>query len=269
MIKPDFIVAGGMRCATGWIRECLKEHPDVFVARKEPHYYDRHFENGIEWYQGFFEDYLGEPLIGEKTATYFHSEKAPENIIKTNPDMKVIICLRDPVERMFSHYSMMAKTDEYLKETGFIGSSKPGTDFINWSRYAIQVKNYQDMIPETNLKFVIYEDKDENPVQFIQELYEFIGVDKNIVPESARLRTKQGQFEHNHWFWGPISKFLLHPRAPTIFRKLYTDLRPSSSSEIDDSTYEVLSPYFVDISTLEELLGRNLDCWRTKRYVTQ
>lgn len=247
----------------------MKEHPDVFMPRKESHYFDRHFDNGLDWYQSFFDDYLGQPVIGEKTATYFHSNKATENILQTNPDMKVIICLRDPVERMFSHYSMMAKTDDFLRETGFIGSAKPGTDYVDWSQYAEQVKQYQKIIPEDNLKFILYEEKDVDPVRFIQDLYEFIGVDPKYVPDSAKLRTKQGQFEHNHWFWGPVSKFLLHPRAPTSFRKLYTDLRPQAISDIEDSTYESLSPYFDDILDLECLLGRNLDCWRTKQYIKQ
>ena len=70
LIEPDFIVAGGMRCATGWIRQCLKEHPDIFMASKEPHYFDRNFEKGLDWYYSFFEDYSGEQVIGEKTATY-------------------------------------------------------------------------------------------------------------------------------------------------------------------------------------------------------
>ncbi len=267
MIKPDFVVAGGMRCATGWIRQCLKEHPDIYMARKEPHYYDRNYEKGNEWYQSFFEDYLGQQVIGEKTATYFHYSNAPENIIETNPDMKVIVCLRDPVERMFSHYSMFAKSDDRLKETGFIGAAKAETEFVQWSQYASQVRLYQDVIPSENLKFVIYEDKDHDPISFIQNLFHFIGVNFSFKPESAVLRTKQGQFEYNHWFWGPVSKFFLHSRAPNSLRKLYSELRPThNDSGIPDSIYETLSPNF-DILTLEKLLGRKLDCWRTKKYV--
>ncbi len=254
-----------MRCATGWIRQCLMEHPEIYMARKEPHYFDRNYDKGNGWYQGFFEDISDEKLIGEKTATYFHYKEAPRNITDTNPDMRVIICLRDPVERMYSHFSMLAQNDQLLRETGFIGAAKPGTDFVNWSRYAPQIKLYQETIPVENLKFIIYEEKDDDPVGFIQNLYEFLGVDSSYRPESAELRTKQGQFEHNHWFWGPVSKVLLHLRAPTSFRKLYTDFRPKPDTGIKESTYEELSPYF-DIKRVELLLGRELDCWRTRRY---
>jgi hypothetical protein len=269
MIKPNFIVAGGMRCATGWIRQCLKEHPDIYMATKEPHYYDRNYEKGIDWYQSFFEDYQGEQVIGEKTATYLHYPSSSENIIETNPDMKIIICLRDPVERMFSHYSMFAETDNALRETGFIGSVKPDTDFVIWSRYAEQVKRYQEIVPSENLTFVIYEEKDADPMGFIQNLYNFIGVNPIYEAESAELRTKRGQFEHNHWFWGSVSKILLHPRSPASLKKMYSGLRPvQPDSGLNDSIYEELSHYFDDILTLEDFLGRKLDCWRTRQYVT-
>jgi hypothetical protein len=139
---------------------------------------------------------------------------------------------------------------------------------VNWSRYAEQVENYQDHIPEKNLRFVIYEDKDTDPFGFIQDLYSFIGVDHHFSPPSAGLRTKQGQFEHNHWFWGRLSKYMLHPRSPFSLRKLYNEIRPSSTaSGVDEEIYKTLSIYFEDIPLLEKLLGRKLD-WRTRKYVT-
>lgn len=267
VIKPDFVVAGGMRCATGWIRQCLKEHPDIYMPRKEPHYYDRNYERGVEWYQSFFEDYLGEQVIGEKTATYFHYSETSGNIMTTNPEMKVIICLRDPVKRMYSHFSMFSRSDKTLKDIGFIASVTEDSEFVQWSRYASQAKLFKDTISENNLKFIIYEDKDNDPVGFIQDLYKFLGVSDSFIPVSANVRTKQGQFEHNHWFWGPVSRILLHPRTPTSFRKLYTSLRPDINPDIDESTYKTLSRFFMDIPQLEELLDRKLDCWRTRRYV--
>ena len=268
VVRPDFIVAGGMRCATGWIRQCLRDHPDIYMPQKEPHFFDRNYERGVDWYLEFFSSYEGEKMVGEKTASYFHYRDSPSRMIEVNSDVKVIVCLRDPVERMFSHYSMLAQTDETLRNHGFLGSVKPGSDFVNWSRYAEQVKNYTEHIPEKNLRFVIYDDMDIDPNRFIQDLYTFIGVNPLYRSPSAELRTKLGQFEHNHWFWGRVSKLMLHPRAPFFFRQLYSEIRPSSSaSAIDEEIYKSLSIYFDDLPLLEELLGRKLD-WRTRKYVT-
>ena len=270
-VKPDFIVAGGMRCATGWIRQCLIEHPDIYMPRREPHFFDRNYELGIERYPAFFSSYGGEKMIGEKTATYFHYRDTPSRMVEVNPDVKVIICLRDPIERMFSHYSMFAESDPALKEAGFVKSMLPGSDFLNWSLYADQVENFKHIIPKDNLLFVIYEEKDADPLGFIQDMYAFLSVDSSFNSPSVELRTKLGQFEHNNWFWGRVSKIMLHPRAPSTFRAIYHDMRPSSvCSGIGDDEYELLSGHFIDeIPRLEALLGRGLDCWKTKRVISR
>jgi len=270
-VKPDFIVAGGMRCATGWIRQCLMEHPDIYMARREPHFFDRNYEKGIDWYHEFFSSYGGEKLIGEKTATYFHYRDSSSRMMEVNPDVKVIICLRDPIERMFSHYSMFSESDFVLKEAGFVESMLPGTDFLNWSLYADQVKNIKHSIPAENLLFVIYEEKDEAPLRFIQNMYAFLGVDTSFNAPSAELRTKLGQFEHNNWFWGRVSKIMLHPRAPRLLRAIYRGMRPPGvGSGIGAEEYELLSGNFIDeIPCLEDLLDRSLDCWETKRVISR
>ena len=267
--RPDFLVAGGMRCATGWIRECLREHPDIYMPQKEPHYYDRNYEKGLDWYLDFFASNDDEKIVGEKTATYFHYKDVPLRIMEVNPDMKVIVCLRDPIERMFSHYSMFAESDQSIKEVGFVESIVPGTDVLNWSLYADQVELFKQIIPAENLHFIIYEEKDANPVNYIQDLFVFIGADSAFKSPSAELRTKLGQFEHNNRFWGSISKVMLHPRAPKSFRTIYSGLRPSKTGTgLRPEDFQQLSGYFVDeIPRLEELLGRSLDCWNTKKVI--
>lgn len=271
VVGPDFIVAGGMRCATGWIRQCLLEHPDIYMPRKETHFFDRNYDMGIDWYHEFFASYRGERIVGEKTATYFHYVDSPSRMMEVNPEVKVIVCLRDPIERMFSHYSMFAESDHALKEAGFVESMLPGTDFLNWSLYADQVENFKRIIPDDNLLFVIYEEKDMAPVNFIRDMYTFLGVDSSLKAPSAELRTKLGQFEHNNWFWGRFSKIMLHPRAPDVFRSIYSGMRPSSTgSGLGAGEYEQLSGYFTDeIPRLESLLGKSLDFWETKRAISR
>lgn len=271
VVGPDFIVAGGMRCATGWIRQCLRDHPDIYMPQREPHYFDRNYEEGIDWYREFFASYGGERMMGEKTATYFHYSDSPSRMMEVNSDVKVIVCLRDPVERMFSHYSMLAESDHALREAGFVDSMILGSDFLNWSLYADQVVNFKRIIPANNLLFVIYEEKDADPVNFIQGMYAFLGVDSSFKAPSAELRTKLGQFEHNNWFWGRVSKVMLHPRAPNSFRTMYSNWRPSiTGSGFGAEDYELMSGYFTDeVPRLEALLGRSLDCWETKRVISR
>jgi len=84
---PTFIVAGGVRCATGWIRECLSEHPDIYMQEKETHFFDQNYEKGGNWYSNFFNVSENFEIIGEKTASYLHIENVAKNIKELIPDI--------------------------------------------------------------------------------------------------------------------------------------------------------------------------------------
>ena len=264
--EPSFIVAGGVRCATGWIRQCLKEHPEVYMPQRETHFFDQNYAKGKPWYMEFFKDHADEKAVGEKTAAYMHDELVPERIKETLPDVKIILCLRDPVERMYSHYSMAAAEDEALQATGFMDSMKPGTKYVESGKYGEQLQRFLEALPPENVLVTFYEDKDRDPYGFIEQMYRFIGVDPSFKAPSAEIRTKQGKLEHNNRLWGTLSRVMLHPRAPFFFRSLYTGIRPEERGELDDEAYRRLSAYYAeDLPLLEKLTGRDLTIWRTRR----
>jgi hypothetical protein len=267
--QPSFIVAGGVRCATGWIRSCLIEHPEVYMTGKETHFFDQNFEKGIEWYTNFFKDHRDQKSIGEKTASYLHNELVASRIKKTLPDIKLIFCLRDPVERMYSHITMIASNDDTLNIQDLLDSQKSGSKYIEWGKYAQQLRVFFDKIPHENMLIQIYEDKDRDPYGFMSEIYRFIGVNPNFKAPSTLLRTKLGQFEHTNKFWGGISKIMLHPRGPHLFRSIYTKMRPNAKKSIlsEDINRQFSKHYKEDIFLLEDLIDRDLSQWSTKRFV--
>jgi hypothetical protein len=267
--QPTFIVAGGVRCATGWIRECLSEHPEVYMQPKETHYFDKNYEKGSEWYGQFFRDHISKKIFGEKTASYLHNEQVASHINKSLPNVKLIFCLRDPVERMYSHYSMSASNDEVLREMGFLQTVEHKPKFLEWGKYCQQLTPFLSRIPNDNILIKIYEDIEQDPYAFISDIYNFIGANPYFKAPSTLMRTKPGQLEHNSSFWGSLSKIMLHPRAPFFFRSFYTSIRPDENrKKITEKVYRRFSAYYQDdILQLEELLGRDLTLWRTKRNV--
>jgi len=270
MIKnphPTFIVAGGVRCATGWIRECLSEHPEIYMQSKETHYFDQNYEKGGEWYSHFFSDHKNKQIVGEKTASYLHNEQVSLRINGLLPNVKLIFCLRDPVERMYSHYSMSANNDETLREMGFLHAVEHEPKFLEWGKYCHQLAPFLSRIPKENIQIKIYEDIKPNPHAFISDIYDFIGANPKFNAPSSQMRTKPGQLEHNSFFWGSLSKIMLHPRAPFYFRSLYTSIRPDEKrKKLTEQVYRRFSAYYQDdILQLEEILGRDLTLWRTKR----
>lgn len=271
VLQPSFIVAGGVRCATGWIRACLSEHPEVFITRKETHFFDQNFEKGIEWYSSFFKDYIDEKSVGEKTASYLHNKLVASRIKDTLPDVKLIFCLRDPVERMYSHITMTVSNNDNLKIQDVLNSDKILSRYIEWGKYAKQLRTFFDRIPLENMLIQIYEDKDVNPYGFMSDIYRFIEVDPNFNAPSTLLRTKLGQFELTNKFWGGISKIMLNPRGPLLFRWIYTKIRPEERKQVlSDDIYKRFSKHYEeDIYQLEDLIDRDLSHWSTKRFTSR
>ncbi len=269
--QPSFIVAGGVRCATGWIRECLSEHPEIYMQPKETHYFDQNYDKGYEWYNGFFQDKTLETIIGEKTASYLHDEQVAIRIKETLPEVKLIFCLRDPVDRMYSHYTMSASSDNDLRHIGFLKGVEFDSKFMEMGLYCRQLAPFFSKFPRENILIKIYEDIQSDPFAFISEMYDFVGASPEFKAPSTQLRTKLGQLEHNSWFWGNISKVMLHPRAPFFFRTYYTRMRPNEDDEIlsNDIYKRFVDFYRDDMLELETLLDKDLNIWRTRRFVVE
>ena len=105
---PNAIIIGSAKCGTGTLLEFISAHPDVRVApREELQYFDIYYHLGIEWYRNQMPYSTRSQMTLEKTADYFKNEQVPERVHKLNPNMKLIVVVRDPVIRAVSHYIHM------------------------------------------------------------------------------------------------------------------------------------------------------------------
>jgi hypothetical protein len=109
-LKPMFIVAGAQKAGTTYLYQELVRHPQVIPAMtKELHYFSDGYRNGPDWYRGFFPtaarlSRLGPVITGEASPSYLFHPWFPARVARDLPDAKIIIMLRDPVKRAFSHY---------------------------------------------------------------------------------------------------------------------------------------------------------------------
>ncbi len=114
-ISVNFMIAGTQKGGTTALHAFLVRHPDICMARnKEVHFFDQDefFEGGEPSYDQYtkaFPDYTGQKLVGEATPSYMFAPHVAERLHRYNPALKLIFVLRDPVERAFSHYSMVVK----------------------------------------------------------------------------------------------------------------------------------------------------------------
>lgn len=115
-VLPDFLIIGVQRAGTTSLYRYLTQHPAVrpIVLTKGAHYFDTNYHEGIDWYRAFFptrwrkaliERRLGTRMLtGEGSPYYVFHPLAPHRIKEVLPDVKLILMLRDPVERAYSHY---------------------------------------------------------------------------------------------------------------------------------------------------------------------
>jgi Sulfotransferase domain len=102
---PGFLILGAQKAGTTALYAYLRWHPNVTgPAWKEVSYFDRHYRRGVHWYRGHFPLRPGDRLVGEASPGYLFHPLAPERVRATVPEARLIVLLRDPVERALSHY---------------------------------------------------------------------------------------------------------------------------------------------------------------------
>jgi len=116
-VIPDFYIIGAAKCGTSALYDYLIQHPSVYSAvTKEPRFFDKYYGKGLNWYKVLFPLKVTKFFItkilqkdfvtGEATPRYLDHPHAPKRIQSITPNAKFIILLRNPADRIFSHYNM-------------------------------------------------------------------------------------------------------------------------------------------------------------------
>ena len=117
-VLPNYYIIGGQKCGTGSLYTYLLQHPNVQPAiSKEPSYFDRYYDRGLNWYKicfpfGFHKTYYKKIkkqkfVTGEASVRYLDHPFTPKRLKKITPNAKFIILLRNPIDRAYSHYTMI------------------------------------------------------------------------------------------------------------------------------------------------------------------
>ncbi len=291
--KVSFIAVGPPKCGTTWIYKCLEEHPQICMNRpKELHFFRKNkqkekpgglYEYGIDYYKRHFNHCQEEQIIGELGHLYFQREDSVKLIKKTFPDVKTIVCLRNPVNKLFSHYNHGASKNVFKKSFEEMIKDR---EWVNrFTQDHIHLKKFLDNFPKKNILILIYEDAKKNPKKFIQTIYKFIGVDENYIPKSVNIKynstalrysTKNKKVKsflfkvYNILRKIPILKNLMKlTREKGITAKTlktinsFTSKKEVKSPEIKKETKEKLKKITAnDVTELEKLLGYKIKQWK-------
>ena len=177
------VIAGMPRAATTFLYHTLQNHPNIFIpSRKEMDFFSVNYYRGIKWYSQFFHDMLEDQLGFDISPMYFLEPKAAERIKNFNPDVKVILMIREPVGWIFSlHQHMQKKSYKTLEFEKFLHSFSYKKDgkILNCSFGSNSVKNYLDHYRNVfgdNLLLCDYRVMNQGCVNLLNSIEKFISV---------------------------------------------------------------------------------------------
>jgi len=270
-ILPNFIIIGAMRSGTTSLARYLGAHPQVFmVAQKEIHFYDVNFERGLSWYTGQFARAGGKRAVGEATAAYMYNEEAIARMAQTVPQARLIVVLRNPVDRAYSHYWLnRARGHEPLDFAAAIAVeperlANPKLEFgrrgvyLEGSRYLKHLLRVCRYYPRSALHVVIFEDLRDEPRAVFAAVCRFLGVEESFLPPNLGR---------------PINRFVafrslglrnLGRRLPRPLRRVVDRLnvREASYPPLDSALRRALREQFAgENAALAGWLSRDLSIW--------
>ncbi len=272
---PDFLAVGPQRTGTTWLHEVMKPHLGLPRGIKETDFFLKNYSKGMDWYLDYFRGYPPDLPLGEVDPNYFGEDAARERIEKGIPGAKIVVTLRDPVERAYSSYRVMRRdawTRVSLEET--VAKNRIIRES---SRYAHHLANWQRSFGKDRVLVCLYDDLEQSPQKFLDRICEFIGAGRievessiaservNAVTHAPRSR-RLAQNARNARDWMRLHRW---HRAVDILDQAgvwslcfgggeeFGALEP----EIDARLREHFRP---EIEALERLIVRDLSIWKTK-----
>jgi hypothetical protein len=201
MRLPDFLGLGGMRCGSSSLWHRIRAHPDVFaLGNKELHFFsDRggRFAQGVEAYARNFEGAKPGQLCGESTPEYLTVSAAAERIRRLIPEVRLFLVLRDPVERLWSHYryvrnsgreplSLERALELEPKRRASIPAGECVQDYLNRSLYIEHLRRFEALFGRDALLVILYEDFVADQDGVVARVAQHIGLDTPPPPATEQ-----------------------------------------------------------------------------------
>jgi hypothetical protein len=189
---PNFIYVGTSKAGSTWLYNALARHPEVYLApSKGLYYFDQHFDRGAEWYLGHFAGAGDRPAVGELSHSYLSSPLAATRIAEFNPDMLLLVCLREPVDRAFSDYLDLVKNGQC--NGPFSEALERFPRLLDRGRYGTHLQRYFDRFPREQILVSLFEDLHRDPQAYADEAFTFLGVRRlQLPPGDLRRRMPAG-----------------------------------------------------------------------------
>jgi len=297
-VNPNLFVAGVPKAGTTSLFHYLALHPDIFPSsRKEPGYFHpfkiKEMDKNLEAYKKLFAGYSGQQYAIEATPGYFYGGKESAAAInKFSPESRIIIVLRNPVERLFSfykykkslgHISGKLNFDSYIEECKKLAENHPieRDTYDFWAmiggRYAELLSEWYDIFGE-RLKICFFDEMVKDEPKFIEEICNWLDLDKSQIDDDKtkvqnksmiyrskglqRVATSFDSMFSGVWYYLPWLKW--------PFSGMYNliNAKPHNEKISDSLRTELIQYYQADMDQTRDFLKErqieNLPGWLTK-----
>ena len=247
-VLPNFLIVGAQKCGTTWLASLLRQHPDVYMPEAEIHFFDKacHYARGTDWYERHFAGARDEKAIGEKTPDYFwangqggegHLPNVHRNIHNVLPDAKLIVALKNPVERAISavkHIIRSGRISPFHKIDDLLVGEKrdllEGYGVFEMGKFHTLLEAYLELFePDQILILVFEEDIVENPSRGLRKVCRFLDIEPSW--EFSNMDAKANAFNSSivHLtvkYHLPFLSWLSRPLEAFLPAARYTPGRP-------------------------------------------
>nr|XP_055032041.1 heparan sulfate glucosamine 3-O-sulfotransferase 3A1 [Misgurnus anguillicaudatus] len=196
---PQAIIIGVKKGGTRALLEFLRVHPDIRAVGAEPHFFDRNYDNGLDWYRDLMPKTLEGQITMEKTPSYFVTSEAPARIYAMSRDTKLIVVVRDPVTRAISDYTqtLSKKPDIPTFESLAFKNRTTGLIDTSWSAiqigiYAKHLDNWLQFFPMSQILFVSGERLITDPAGELGRVQDFLGLKRIITDKHFYFNQTKG-----------------------------------------------------------------------------
>jgi hypothetical protein len=212
----NLVICGTQKGGTSALDAYLREHPEICMANiKEVHYFDneKHFASDspdYSKYHAFFSPKKKHKVLGEATPIYMYWNESPARIANYNPKMKLILILRNPIERAYSHWNM--ESSRNADELSFLEAIKAEEQrcrdalphqhrtfsYIDRGHYLDQLRKIWTFFPKEQVLVLKSEDLKHNPNGTLNKVADFLGI-----TQFNNIETKN---VHSKSYLSPMSK---------------------------------------------------------------
>src|SRR5262245_4918474 len=215
---PNFLYIGTSKAGSTWLYDVVNRHPEIYMASgKGLFFFSTHYERGLEWYASHFAAARGERIRGEVSHGYLYDEKACERMAAMDPELKLMVCLREPLDRAFSEYLDGVKNGRV--RASFEAQIERDPWLLERGRYARYLAPYLERFGRERVHVGIFDELRSDPDAFARKLFEFLGVEPLGLRPAQRERMMPAGEPRSRWL-SQAAKKASHAARAVGLRKL-------------------------------------------------